>query len=94
MSELKYQNNWEADIYTIDGKNVKTLTEVEIDGLTYAVSSRRVSVPYNDMGHEYYGTSVHYFAEVMLGDNPVDVDLNSIIQKKGVRVIATKYTTD
>ena len=92
MTTLKYSNNWEADIYTIDGKNVKTLESVKIDGKLYSVSSRKVSVPYNDMGHSYNAVSVHYFVTTKVFGLSREFDLNTVV--KDLQITPVKYTTE
>lgn len=78
-TKLVYYNDWECDAYYIAGKSIKSLRSVDIGDKSYEVTSRVVSVPYNDMGHTYAGTSTHYFIKVPVGNNfSVEVDLNNI----------------
>jgi|AntAceMinimDraft_12_1070368.scaffolds.fasta_scaffold19296_4 hypothetical protein len=70
---LAYRNNWEADEFSVvdqthDGKRLGStliidLRKVRIDFTTYDVTSREVSVPYDDMGRQYTATSKHYFVK-------------------------------
>ena len=91
MGNLTYRNNWEADEYYVDGKRITSLEEVEENGVTYPVTTRRVSVPYNDMGHTYSGTSDHYFIEVSNLSTIMLLDLNRIVPKNP-NIKATKFT--
>jgi len=88
--KLEYCNDWENDIYSIGGKELATLKKVSIIGREFNVKSRNVSVPYNDMGHEYYADSRHYFIKDPFFGN--EIDLNTVIEK--FEVIALKYTLE
>ena len=92
MNILTYQNDWEADIYTINGKAVKTLKTVNIDGEDYAGTSRKVSVPYNDMGHCYTGVSTHYFVTKKVFGLAQVFDINTLIGK--VKITPIKFTVE
>jgi hypothetical protein len=79
MTELlKYFNNWEADEYYVGKRRVKNLSKVEINGHEFAVIARECTVPYNDMGHNYYAKSTHFFLAVMVGGVLLERDLNSL----------------
>lgn len=80
MSKLHYSNNWENDIYTIGKKRVDTLDVVEINGVEYDVTARKVTVPYDDMGHTYTSTSTHYFVTAKVFGIPKEFDLNTLMQ--------------
>lgn len=84
---LTYSNSWESDTYIVDGKPVKNLTMVVIGGDCYPVESRRVSVPYNDMGHNYSATSTHYFVKTTVFGTIMEFDLNTIIRKVPVTAV-------
>ena len=90
MSTLAYRNEWEADIYTIDGKSVNTLESVLIGSKKYKVTARNVSVSYNDMGHTYSGTSTHYFVTAKVFGIPQVFDLNTLVEK--VAITPVKFT--
>lgn len=92
MTTLKYSNNWQADIYTVDGKTVKTLESVKIDGKLYGVNARNISIPYNDMGRTYYGTSTHYFVTTKIFSLSREIDLNTVV--KDLQITPVKYTTE
>jgi len=85
MSKLEYRNNWESDEYQVDGKRVLNLTTVSINDVFYPVTSRMVSVAYNDMGHTYTAKSKHFF--VVSKDLGVEVDLNRIVGKTVVMAV-------
>lgn len=86
--KLEYQNNWESDIYTVEGKTVLTLKKVCIDGVEYKVTAREVEVPYYDMGHHYSAFSTHYFINATVFGQKMEFDLNQI----KVPITALKYT--
>jgi len=87
--KLCYENNWEADEYSVDGKRVVRLEEVQIGQYLYRVTTRRMSVPYNDMGHTYNGVSDHFFVYEKVFGLQMPFDLNEIITR--IPVFATKY---
>ena len=89
---LKYHNQWESDSYTVNGKRVADLMEVSIAGTRYDVHSKRVRVPYDDMGREYHGESMHYFIGVKVGTQVIEIDLNRIVRHQTVYVL--KYETE
>jgi hypothetical protein len=95
---LSYQNQWEADEYRVNGRRVATLTKIHIrdkkgtKGKSFMVRAARVSVPYDDMGHEYYGTSTHFFIDLpVVGRKSVEVDLNRLMHK-GLDIEALVWT--
>lgn len=89
MDKLTYRNNWESDIYYVNGKQISNLYAVEIDGEDYTVTQKKVSIPYNDMGHTYNAISYHYFIEKEVFGTKMTFDLNKIVNK--VDVIALGY---
>ena len=89
---LKYKNNWEADEYYINGKRIKALKRVRIIDKEYPVKTHQVSVPYNDMGHEYNGISDHYFVTETVFGIKKEFDLNEIVGKQSVFPLI--YTTE
>jgi sporulation protein YlmC with PRC-barrel domain len=91
-NKLTYKNDWEADQYSIDGKRIRTLNEVEIDKKKFKVTGNVVSIPYSDMGHTYHGISTHYFVTVKLFGINKKIDLNEIVNKKPV--YATKFSLE
>jgi len=87
--QLEYRNNWEADEYYVDGQLIEDMKYVFIDDAKYEVKSRRVSVPYHDMGHEYSGVSKHYFLRREVFGIDMEFDLNRIVDKVPVIVFHT-----
>ena len=87
---LHYQNNWEADIYTVGGKLLRTLESVEIGGVEYAVTHREVRIQYHDMGHQYTAQSTHYFINAMVFGKMHEFDLNSV----KVPITPLQYTVE
>lgn len=87
MKKLKYDNQWEYDTYTIDGKEVTSLSKVKIGSEYYDVFGKEIRVPYDDMGRQYHANSVHYFIETRIGKNFYAIDLNRIIRKEPVYAI-------
>lgn len=92
MKKLVYRNEWEYDVYSIDGKEIKDLKTVSIRGKRYKVAAIRVSVPYYDMGHSYSQTSTHYFVEESVFGRKRRFDLNTIVGKQPV--FALSYTLE
>ena len=92
MKRLKYSNNWESDVYTVDGKRVRTLTEVCINGNPYKVTAYEVSVPYMEHGFRSVGISTHYFVKEKVFGVSMSFDLNELIKKKPV--YAVKYALE
>jgi len=96
--KLTYSNDWESDIYHVDGRRVKTLKEVQIFGRPgeiaqfYPVKPKQVGVTCYDMGHQYSAVSTHYFITVRVPGVDVEIDLNQIVPK--TKVIATKFTVE
>jgi len=81
MNKLTYRNNWASDEYFVDGKRISDLTEIEYLGQWYRVKSRRVSVPYSDMGNIHTATSTHFFIEHTILGVTQELDLNRIVPK-------------
>jgi hypothetical protein len=81
---LKYENQWEADIYSFNGKPLLSLREVEINGRVYPVKSRNVAVPYSEMGVKRIATSLHYFVTENVFGIDLEFDLNTIITRTNV----------
>lgn len=92
--KLKYQNNWEQDIYTTGHENkiVSDIELVRIDDVEYVVSSRFVDVTYYDMGHDYNARSKHYFIKTKVFGIIMEFDLNKIVPRKDVTLL--KYTVE
>jgi hypothetical protein len=91
-NKLTYRNNWGADEYFINGKRVKSLKKVRIGTKEYKVETREISIPYNDMGHTYHGTSDHYFVEETVFGIKKKFDLNELVSRKAI--FALVYTTE
>lgn len=95
---LSYTNNWEADEYRVNGRLVATLTKIHIrdrkgtKGKTFMVRTRRESISYGDMGHEYAGVSNHFFIDVpVVGRKSVEIDLNTLM-RKGLDITALVWS--
>lgn len=86
--KLQYQNNWESDEYFYTGGRIKNLWSVEINGIQYPIITKKVSIPYNDMGHQYNATSDHYFIEESLFGIMHKIDLNTLVNKIDIIPIA------
>ena len=99
---LDYRNDWEADTFSVvdqthDGKKlgskvIRDLRKVRVHFKLYEVTSREVSVPYNDMGHTYYGTSKHYFIEETVFGTKIKFDLGKLMRFNGVVVFAEEWS--
>lgn len=94
MRKLNYKNNWENDEYYAGSDRISDLRQVLINGTFYDVTSKYVSIDYNDMGHRYSANSKHYFIEVndQITGKLIKVDLNGYADK--VTIYATEYTLD
>lgn len=90
MKKLSYKSDWEADKYFIGKKQITDLNLVNINDKNYNVISKSVTVPYNDMGHEYSSTSMHYFVEEQVLGITMRIDLNTIVNKG--KVFAVEYS--
>lgn len=90
MITLKYWNDWEVDNYSVEGGDITSLTEVEINRERFDVTNSLVEVPYSDMGHASYATSTHYFITTKVFGIPMEFDLNTLVNK--VKIIPIKYT--
>ena len=97
MNRLSYENQWEADIYWVkEGRRkrrVKMLRSVQINGKSYEVISRVVSVPYYDHGHSYYGSSHHFFITETAFGIEMEFDLKKVILA-GAEVYAEYYVLE
>ena len=90
MDKLTYRNQWEADEYYVGEKRIHILDEIEYNGVTYPVTTVRMSVPYNDMGHTYHGVSNHFFVDIEVLGVRIKMDLNKIVPKNP-KIKATKF---
>lgn len=98
---LEYRNNWEADEFyvvdqTHDGKRrgkkrITDLRKVRIHFKLYDVTSRKVSVPYNDMGHAFYGVSKHYFVKETVFGREIEFDLGELMGLEKVVAFAEDW---
>lgn len=86
-AKLEYTNNWEHDEYWINGKRVKSLSLVYINGEELPVVSKKITVAYTDMGHRYSSTSTHFFVEVEAFGLKHLIDLNKIVDRATVYAI-------
>lgn len=89
-NRLTYKNNWEADSYFVGDKEIVTLSKISVNGKEFKVTHATVSVPYNDMGHTYDGTSTHYFIKEKVFGIEKMFDLNTIVSK--AKVYAIEFT--
>lgn len=92
MKQLSYQNNWEMDEYYVGKDRVATLDSVSINDITYKVTAKICSIPYNDMGHTYSGTSTHYFVKEKVFGIEKTFDLNGLVGK--VKVFPVDFTLE
>lgn len=83
-NRLRYEDNWSVDLYFIGNKQISELKEVMIGGTLYKVKTQRLSIPYDDMGHTYEGTSDHYFVKAKVFGIYMDFDLNKIVTRRAV----------
>ena len=81
---LTYVNNWEVDEYYVNGTRIKALKSVVINGKEYPVMSKKITVPYSDMGHSYTSTSEHYFIDVVDSSIHTLTDLNEVIRNNKI----------
>ena len=89
--KLTYKNDWEYDQYFVDGKRIRELHLIEVNGVQYDVDSGQVSVPYDDMGHTYTATSTHFFVEVEVLGVKVQIDLNRVVKKQRIKALAYEF---
>ena len=92
MKRLTCRNNWMMDEYSVGGDRIATLDSVCVNDITYKVTARIVSIPYNDMGHTYNGTSTHYFVKEWVFGVPKEFDLNALVDK--VEVYPVDFTLE
>lgn len=98
---LEYRNNWEAyEFYIVDqahngkklgSKLITDLRKVRIHFKLYDVTSHEVSVPYNDMGHTYHGTSKHYFIKEEVFGTKIEFDLGELMSVNKVVAFAEDW---
>lgn len=81
-SFLSYENQWESHIYRIEKEQIKKMAAVKIGGKRYKIDGRLVTVPYNDMGHEYTATSMQFFALMPVAGVTLPIALNELIERK------------
>jgi hypothetical protein len=101
MKLLEYRNNWEADEFfvidqTHDGKRlgqkrITDLRKVRIHFVSYAVTSRNVSVPYSDHGVRSESTSKHYFVKDVVFGREIDFDLGKLMDRYKVVAFAEEW---
>ena len=101
MKLLRYVNNWEADEFSVvdqdhDGKRlgsnrITDLRRVRIHFVSYAVTSRVVSVTYYDHGHRYEGTSKHYFINETVFGREMEFDLGKLMDRYKVVAFAEEW---
>lgn len=88
---IQYRNDWERNIYMVNGDVIVDLMKVFIGGKYYDVTKRKVSIPYDDMGRTYEGISYHYFIKEEVFGIPMEFDLNQVVPR--VQVLATSFKT-
>lgn len=89
--KLAYKNDWGYHAYTIGGKNIESLKEVEINGKKYKVCANVNSEIVYDMGHSYEVASNRYYVKIPFAGVYVNVYLDDIVKARG-KVLPTKYT--
>ena len=92
MKHLSCRNNWEMDEYSVGTDRIATLDSVSINDVTYKVTARIMSIPYNDMGHTYSGTSTHYFVKEKVFGVEKDFDLNGLVNK--IKIFPVDFTLE
>jgi hypothetical protein len=98
---LEYRNNWEVDEFSVvdqthndkklGSKRITDLRKVRIHFKLYNVASRIVTVPYDDMGHTYYGTSKHYFIKEDVFGKKIEFDLGELMSVNKVVAFAEEW---
>ena len=65
MKKLKYRNNWEAHVYTLDkdGETIKSIKSVTVNGQKFKVKSYQDHRSYSDHGHRSEVTTPQFFIE-------------------------------
>lgn len=86
---LQYKNDWESDVYSVDGKQIQDLTKVAINGKEYDVTQKLVSKQYYDCGKPYFAESIHYFVIEKVFGMTMKFDLNKIVNS--VEVLAIEF---
>lgn len=87
---LKYKNEWEYHLYSVDKKEVARLREVKIAGKRYDVFHRVEDNTVYDMGHTYQCSSRRYHIYIDFAGARLPMPLDELI-KEGVVVVATKF---
>lgn len=91
---LKVTNSWESLTHHIQlekgTKELKKIRKVSIQGNWYPVEGRVVNVPYNDMGHTYTGSSIHYFIKEDVFGVEHEFDLYDLLNM-GVDITVVDY---
>ena len=101
MKLLEYRNNWEMDEFSVvdqthDGKRlgskrITDLRKVRIHFVSYAVTSRNVSVPYSDHGVRSESTSKHYFIKDVVFGREIEFDLGKLMDRYKVVAFAEEW---
>jgi hypothetical protein len=103
MKLLEYRNNWEMDEFLVvdqthngkviagSRKNVADLRRVRIHFVSYAVTSRNVSVPYSDHGIRSESTSKHYFIKETVFGREMEFDLGKLMDRYKVVAFAEEW---
>lgn len=86
---LQYKNDWESDVYSVNGQQLQDLSKVAINGKEYDVVSKSVRKFYSDMGKQYVAESVHYFVTEKVFGMVMRFDLNKIVNS--VEVLAIDF---
>lgn len=90
MKPLKYRNNWEADVYSVEERTVKSLNRVYVNhnGSVVAldVTGVMTNVDYYDMGRTCTARSMHYFVMLPVFGAEIKTNLRTLIEN-GVRVL-------
>ncbi len=84
---LTYKNNWENDVYYVDGALISDLKRVKIGRKSYKVDSMEKGVEVNDMGHTYRAYSKHYYIREKIFGLEMTFDLNRIVPKRKIQAL-------
>jgi hypothetical protein len=101
MKLLRYTNIWKTDEFSVvdqdhtgkllDSKRISDLRRVRIHFMSYAVTSRVVSVTYSDHGNTYEVTSKHYYIKETVFGRVIEFDLGELMSRDNVVAFAEEW---